>query len=51
MEALEVSREKRVFERVLKAQKEAIEKQRLEELKKQTVSNTKIGIKRGNSFI
>ncbi|XP_069687390.1 cilia- and flagella-associated protein 45-like isoform X2 [Periplaneta americana] len=37
MEALEISREKQAFERVLKAQKEAAEKQRLEDLRKQCI--------------
>jgi len=37
MEAQEIAREKQAFERVLKAQKEAVEKQRLDALKKQCV--------------
>lgn len=37
MEAMEISREKRAFEQVLKIQKEAAEKQRHEDLKKKHV--------------
>jgi len=37
MEAMEVSREKRAFEQVLKIQNEAAEKQRQDDLKKECV--------------
>ena len=37
MEAMEIAREKRAFEQVLKIQKEAADKQRHEDLKKQHV--------------
>jgi hypothetical protein len=37
MEALEISREKQTFEQVLKVQKEAAEKQRLDDLEKKHV--------------
>jgi hypothetical protein len=37
MEALEIAREKQAFEEVLKVQKEATEKQRLDDLRKQCV--------------
>lgn len=37
MEAMEIAREKRAFEQVLKIQNEAAEKQRQDDLKKQCV--------------
>jgi hypothetical protein len=37
MEALEIAREKQAYEQVLKIQKEAAEKQRLDDLRKQRV--------------
>lgn len=50
MQALEIAREKQQFERIIRSQQMEAERERLEQIKRQSVSNKVVGLSKINNL-